>query len=155
MTVRIVPTAAVRREADARIAAALQAQGVCDAVTIDRARRVAEESGQPLAAVLLQLGLVSETVLAGAPLLTVADLQAVRSPVWPERFSPGFLRRMRCLPMPPEEGVLRLAMADALDEFTLRAVARSMPPQATSTRRSTSTALRGRMCCCSIPTAVM
>ena len=49
-----------------RLGALLVVRGHCDARTIERGRRMADESGQRLDAVLIQLGLVSERALADA-----------------------------------------------------------------------------------------
>ena len=103
-------------------------QGVCDAQTIDRGRRVAAESGQRLDQVLLQLGLVTERGLAEgyATLLGVQIAGPARYPeaaVLPERLSPRFLRTARALPLAIEDGALTLAVADALDEFSPAAIA--------------------------------
>ena len=43
-----------------RLASVLLARGYCDAKTLERARQVAADSGQPLERVLIQLGLVGE-----------------------------------------------------------------------------------------------
>ena len=65
-------------------------RAICDQQTLERARRVAAESGQRLDAVLIQLGLVSERGLAEAyaDLLGVAGCHA----------RPLLRRRSRCCP---------------------------------------------------------
>jgi general secretion pathway protein E len=102
-------------------------QGQCDAQTIDRGRRVANESGQRLDQVLLQLGLVTERGLAEgyATLMSVAMAGPARypeAPLFPERLTPRFLRTARVLPLAVEDNTLVLAVADALDEFSPAAV---------------------------------
>ena len=106
--------------------------GQCDARVIERGRRVAEENGQRLDTVLLQLGLVSERGLAEAfaklldlPMAT-ADRYPPDQPLFADRLTARFLRNARALPValePEAGGTLILAMADPLDTFTPAAVA--------------------------------
>jgi len=111
-----------------RLAALLLARGACDTTTLDRARRVAAESEQPLDAVLIQLGLVSERGLAEAFAaltgLTVAAQDAYPdAPILPERLTARFLRAARALPVALRDNTLLLAVADPLDRFTPAAIA--------------------------------
>ena len=115
-------------DAAAAVVALLESQGQCDARTVERGRRVAEENGQRLDRVLIQLGLVNErdlaaafTTLLGLP-LAAADAYPA-DPVLPERLAPRFLRQAKALPMAHEGGTLVLAMADPLDRFAPAAVA--------------------------------
>ena len=110
------------------LAALLLGQGQCDARGIERARRVAAETGQRFDAVLMHLGLVTERGLAqalasllGLPVVPPARYPA--GPVLPERLAARFLRQARALPLAEEGGVLALAVADPLDAFTPAAVA--------------------------------
>ncbi|TDH58442.1 type II secretion system protein GspE [Dankookia rubra] len=110
------------------LAALLLGQGQVDARGIERARRVAAETGQRLDAVLMHLGLVTERGLAqalaallGLPVVPPARYPA--GPVLPERLAARFLRQARALPLAEEGGVLALALADPLDAFTPAAVA--------------------------------
>ena len=111
-----------------RLAARLVQAGQCDEAAIERARRVAAETGQRLDHVLKQLGLLSERDLAEAYAalagvrLAAAD-QYPSEPLFPERLQPRFLRAAGVLPVRLEEGVLVLAMTDPFDAFTARAVA--------------------------------
>ena len=103
-------------------------QGQCDAQTVDRGRRVANESGQRLDLVLLQLGLVTERGLAEgyATLLGVQIAGPARypeAPLFPERLTPRFLRTARVLPLAVEDNTVVLAVADALDEYSPAAIA--------------------------------
>lgn len=109
--------------------ALLVARGECDARTVERAQRVAAETGQKLDHVLLQLGLVNEQVLAGAhaalldqPLLTAQDLASVHQPVLPERLRSRFVHHAHVLPFAVQDQTLLLAMADPQDQFTRRAI---------------------------------
>ncbi len=115
-------------EAAAAVVALLESQGQCDARTVERGRRVAEENGQRLDRVLIQLGLVNErdlaaafTTLLGLPLAAADGYPA--EPVFPEQLAPRFLRQAKALPMLLEGGTLALAMADPLDRFAPAAVA--------------------------------
>ncbi len=120
-------------EAAAAVVALLESQGQCDARTVERGRRVAEENGQRLDRVLIQLGLVNErdlaaafTTLLGLPLAAADSYPA--EPVFPEQLAPRFLRQARALPVAfqkgqHEGGTLVLAMADPLDRFAPAAVA--------------------------------
>ena len=111
------------------LASILVQQGQCDTQTIDRGRRVAQESGQRLDLVLLQLGLVTERGLAeayaallGAPIAGPARYP--EQPLFPDRLSPRFLRTARALPLAvDEQQVLAVAVTDALDDYTPHAIA--------------------------------
>ena len=112
----------------AALAGLLEAGGQCDARTIDRARRVAAESGQRLDVVLLQLGLVGERDLADgyATLLGTRVAGPTRypttDPLLPDRLTPRFLRTARAIPVAIEHGQLVVACADPLDRFTPAAI---------------------------------
>ncbi|NHN90759.1 type II secretion system protein GspE [Acetobacter sicerae] len=94
-----------------------------------RAQNVAEETGQRVARILLQLGLLSERQLAQAYAefldLSVAPSEIYEDLEFPpcaERLSPRFLRHARCLPLAIEGQTLFLIMADPLDHFTRRSI---------------------------------
>jgi general secretion pathway protein E len=102
--------------------------GQCDLKTLERARRVAAESGQRLDSVMIQLGLVSERGLAegyaallGARLVTPDRYPD--EPLFPERLTTRFLRTARAMPIGLEDGVLLVAATDPLDPFTQSAIA--------------------------------
>jgi general secretion pathway protein E len=103
--------------------------GHCDARTIERARRVATETGQRLDNVLIQLGLLTERGLADAyaALLHLPVAGAGRyptdAPLIPDRLRPRFLRQARALPVAIDDEALVLATVDPLDDFTPAAVA--------------------------------
>ncbi len=122
------------------LVALLVREGRCDAKSIERSRRVAEESGQRLDAVLSQLGLVTERDLAtgyaqllGLSIVTPDDYPS--EPLWADHLSIAFLRDARALPLAEDADGLVLGMADPLDLFTAEAVA-------TATRRK----IRRRVC---------
>jgi len=132
--VAVDPGTAGSRPADAgtlveSLAALLVELGQCDARTVDRGRRVAQESGQRLDKVLLQLGLVTERGLADAyarllnlPIAT-PDRYPGGEPLFADRLSTRFLRSARALPVAEQDGRLLVAVADPLDGFVPAAIA--------------------------------
>jgi general secretion pathway protein E len=101
----------------------------CDTRTLERARRVAAETGQRLDAVLLQLGLVSERGLAES-YATLLGLKLVQfdqyrldEPLFPDRLAARFLRHAKVVPVALEGDTLVLAAADPLDDFAPAAIA--------------------------------
>src|SRR5947208_2676242 len=105
--------------------------GAIDRRTLDRARRVAAETGGRLDQVLTQLGLVSERGLAealaqliAAPVVRAADYP--ETPLFHDRLKAKFLRRARALPIAATDHCTTLAMADPLDVFTSNAVATAL-----------------------------
>jgi general secretion pathway protein E len=104
------------------------ARGLIENKTLERASRVAAESGQRLDIVLIQLGLIGERGLAEAYAellgLQLATQERFPSePLFPERLKPKFLRKARAVPLLIEEDALIVAMADPLDNFTRRSIA--------------------------------
>jgi general secretion pathway protein E len=121
-------------EALARLGATLVDSGAIDQRTLDRARRVAGETGGRLDQVLTQLGLVSDRGLAevlarliGIPLVAAADYPD--APLFLDRLKAKFLRRARALPIAATADRATLAMADPLDGFTRNAVAAALGQQ--------------------------
>jgi general secretion pathway protein E len=111
-----------------RLAALLISSGAIDQRTLDRARRVAADTGGRLDRILTQLGMVSERALAEAfaqllsvPLVAAAEYP--EEPLLPERLKAKFLRRARAMPVAIRDEGLVLAMADPLDDFTKDAAA--------------------------------
>src|ERR1700738_4673378 len=115
----------------ARLGASLVDSGAIDRRTLDRARRVAAETGARLDQVLTQLGLVSDRGLAealaqliAAALVGTADYPD--APLFHDRLKPKFLRRVRALPIAASDDRATLAMADPLDVFTRNAIAAAL-----------------------------
>ncbi|WP_254073171.1 GspE/PulE family protein [Acidisphaera sp. S103] len=107
----------------------LIAGGHCDQKAIERAGRVAAETGQRLDIVVIRLGIVAERALAeayaislGVPLVA-ADQYPAGEPLFPERLGARFLRNVRALPLRIDNGTLALAVADPLDSFVPASVA--------------------------------
>ena len=123
----IFPSARDTAELLAKLGTSLVDSGAVDRRTLDRARRVATETGARLDQVLTQLGLMSDRGLAealahliAAPLVAAADYP--ETPLFDDRLKPKFLRRARALPIAATEDRAVLAMADPLDAFTRDAV---------------------------------
>ncbi|MGI4745998.1 MAG: GspE/PulE family protein [Janthinobacterium lividum] len=112
-----------------RLGRLLVETGRCDARSLDRANRAADESGGRLDVILLQLGLVSERGLAdgyaellGMPVVST-DRYPPEEPLLPEKLAPRFLRDVRALPIALEAGELVVAVVDPLDLFAPAAIA--------------------------------
>jgi general secretion pathway protein E len=112
----------------ANLGTTLVDSGAIDRRTLDRARRVAAETGARLDQVLTQLGLMSDRGLAealaeliAAPVVGAADYP--ETPLFHDRLKAKFLRRARALPIAASDDRATLAMADPLDAFTRNAVA--------------------------------
>jgi general secretion pathway protein E len=125
------PTARDAAEALARLGPTLIGSGAVDQRTLERARRVASETGARLDRVLTQLGLVSERGLAealaqlvAAPIVTPADYPDAA--LFVDRLKARFLRKAHALPIAESEECAVLAMADPLDVFTRNAVAAAL-----------------------------
>jgi general secretion pathway protein E len=124
----VSPSAQDAAEAMTRLGPALVDSGAIDLRTLERARRVAAETGGRLDRVLTQLGLISERGLAEAlaqlvraPLAVPADYP--EEPLFVDRLRPKFLRKVHVLPIADGHEHAVLAMADPLDVFTRNAVA--------------------------------
>ena len=103
--------------------------GQCDGRAVERSRRVAEETGQRLDKVLLQLGLVSERGLADA-YATMLDLPVANAdryptelPLFADTLHARFLRNARAVPIAIDGETLVVAIADPLDSFIPAAIA--------------------------------
>ena len=124
----ISPSASSAADLLRNLGAALVDNGAIDRRSLDRARRVAAETGARLDQVLTQLGLISDRGLAeavaqliAAPLVGAADYP--ETPLFQDRLRPKFLRRVRALPISATDEAATLAMADPLDVFTRNAIA--------------------------------
>lgn len=92
-----------------------------------RARRLADDSGDPLLPLLVRLGLVSERDMAGAmsEALGLPLTDPARFPTEPVRedlFTLRFLKDAKVLPLADEEHQLQVALANPCDDFVLAAV---------------------------------
>jgi general secretion pathway protein E len=118
-------------EALARLGSALVDSGAIDQRTLERARRVATETGGRLDRVLTQLGLISDRGLAealaelvSAPLAAPADYP--EEALFVDRLRPKFLRKAHALPIADSGERAVLAMVDPLDVFTRNAAAAAL-----------------------------
>ncbi len=125
------PTERDPAEALARLGSALVDSGAIDQRTLERARRVATETGGRLDRVLTQLGLISDRGLAealaelvSAPLATPADYP--EEALFVDRLRPKFLRKAHALPIADSGERAILAMVDPLDVFTRNAAAAAL-----------------------------
>lgn len=109
------------------IADFLIAQGKLDALGLERAVRVAEETGERVELLLTKLGQVSEKDMAAALSETLDILIAEPDdyppePVLTEMFSPRFLKEYRIIPIEDAGDAIALIMADPLDGYAIDAV---------------------------------
>jgi general secretion pathway protein E len=106
----------------------LRRHGRLSADALDRARRIATESGEPIEPILTKLGLVSERDMAEAfsacldiDIATLAE--AAPDAALLASISPLFLRQFQLLPLDEAEGALQVAMANPLDFYAAEAIA--------------------------------
>jgi general secretion pathway protein E len=122
-----VPETPTERPPEARIIAALHGYGKLTPGDLARARRLADDGGDPLLRMLLRLGLISERDMAQA-MSEVLGLPLVDPSAFPvEPVAEGtltlrFLKDARVLPLAEDDEHLRVAVADAADPFILPAV---------------------------------
>ncbi|MEA1051496.1 type II secretion system ATPase GspE [Lamprobacter modestohalophilus] len=106
---------------------ALQRRGKCTPGDLARARKLTEDSGDPLRLMLVRLGLVSERDMAAASaevlgLELIAAEQYPDEPIAEEQLSLRFLKDARIMPLSETEQEITLAVADPLDDFIPKAV---------------------------------
>src|SRR6266545_6178643 len=109
-----------------RLGEILIERGKLDAVGLERALRLQQESGEKLGALLVTLGVcaqrdVTEALAAQLALPLVDAAGYPEFPILEERISARFLREARALPVKEDERELSLAMADPTDEYTIGA----------------------------------
>ncbi|NBC49513.1 MAG: type II secretion system ATPase GspE [Gammaproteobacteria bacterium] len=110
-----------------RLIEVLQQRGKCSPGDLARARKLTEESADPLRSMLVRLGLVSERDMAAAaaevlsiPLIGADDYPD--TPVAEDELSLRFLKDAKVVPLFETEQVLGIAVADPLDGFTTQAL---------------------------------
>jgi general secretion pathway protein E len=101
--------------------------GLITAEALSRARAVQGESGDRMDAVLTRLGLVSERALADALAKATGLPQAGAddfppTPIGGDQVSPRFLREISAAPIRMDDGVLRVALVDPLNDYAIRAL---------------------------------
>ena len=106
----------------------LSRRGKLSRDALDRGRRIAGESGEPIEPILTKLGLVSERDMAEA-FAEALGLERVALAAWlPDPalladISPAFLRQFQVLPLSRGADTLSLAMANPLDAYAAEAIA--------------------------------
>ena len=102
-------------------------RGKLEPEKLKQARRLEQDSGERLGALLVQLGMLAERDLAET-LADVLDLEVAAAesypptPAVPDRVSPDFLRQARAVPLEETPEHVLVAMADPLDRFTTEAM---------------------------------
>jgi general secretion pathway protein E len=120
------PPATAARPTRRRIGEILIERGRLDAVGLDRALRMQQETGEQLGALLVTLGIVAQRDVAEA-LAAELDIPLIEAtgypelPILEERISARFLREARALPVSEGEDELALAMVDPTDSYTINA----------------------------------
>ena len=109
-----------------RLGEILIERGKLDAVGLERALRLQQESGEKLGVLLVSLGVVAQRDVSealalqlGLPLIEAAGYPEL--PILEERVSARFLRDSHALPLTEDEHELALAMADPTDTYTMNA----------------------------------
>jgi len=102
-------------------------RGKLEPEKLQQARRLEQDSGERLGALLVQLGMVAERDLAEALAeelnLELAKPQAYpQTPAVADRVTPEFLRQARAVPLEETPEHVLVAMADPLDHFTADAM---------------------------------
>ncbi len=106
----------------------LSQRGKLSRDALERGRRIAGDSNEPIEPILTKLGLVSERDMAEA-FAEALGLETVSLHVWsPDEtlfasISPAFLRQFQVLPLGQDGGSIRLAMSNPLDAYAAEAIA--------------------------------
>ena len=114
--------------AEAALVQWLQEHGKLGVGDLARARKLAEDSGDPLRSLLVRLGLISDRDMAQA-LCAVLGLDLVTPEEYPEQpiaeelCSLRFLKDARAVPVADHAQGLEVAFADPLDDFPRQALA--------------------------------
>ena len=97
------------------------------AAELEHALRLHRETGQPIGAVLVRLGFIAESELADAlaqqlelPRAQKTDFS--KPPDVVQNLSQEFLRQARVLPLREQNGTIELAMADPLDDYSVKVI---------------------------------
>ncbi|MFD2112804.1 type II secretion system ATPase GspE [Thiorhodococcus fuscus] len=115
------------RSAEARVLAHLQDRSKITAGDLGRARRLADDAGDPLVPMLVRLGLISERDMARA-ISEILDIPLAEpsgfpsEPVREDLFSLRFLKDARILPLSEDDDAIRIAIANPLDNYALAAI---------------------------------
>jgi len=110
-----------------RLIAYLHNRGKLPAGDLARARKLADDSGEPLRAMLVRLGLVSDRDMANAA-ASVLELQLIGAdeypdePVTADHLSLRFLKDLRVVPLRADQDGLEVAVADPVDHYAVQAI---------------------------------
>ena len=113
---------------EARVIAYLQELGKLTAGDLARARKLSEDSGDPLRLMLVRLGLVSDRDMAVA-MAKVLGLDLISAddypdePVAADHLSLRFLKDAHIVPLREDDDGLEIAVADPVDSYAMQAVA--------------------------------
>jgi general secretion pathway protein E len=121
------PALAERDSVEVAIGEALVASGKLSSAGLDRALRLRGAGNEHFLALLTKLGLVSERDVAealaarlGLAIVTQADVPELA--LLEDQLGANFLRHAKIVPLADEAQSVTLAMADPLDEVTIRAI---------------------------------
>ncbi|MFB1487203.1 MULTISPECIES: type II secretion system ATPase GspE [unclassified Thiocapsa] len=113
--------------AEGRVVAHLHAAGKLSPGDLARARRLADEAGDPLLPMLVRLGLISERDMAQAmsdvlelPLADPSSFPA--EPLREDLFSLRFLKDAKVLPVSEDQNSIQVAFAHPIDRFAVEAM---------------------------------
>jgi general secretion pathway protein E len=124
---RSAPAGLAGHTPEAAVIAHLRAQGKLSDGDLARARKLAEDGGDPLRSMLVRLGLVSDRDMAAA-YARVLDLERIDAEDYPDapvaepELSLRFLKDVRMVPLREDGDVLELAVADPVDSSAVQAV---------------------------------
>jgi general secretion pathway protein E len=112
---------------DARFLDHLAQRGRLNTIVLERLERLLDETRDGLAAILLKLGLLSESDLAGSlrefsGLPPLPDEQLPKAPIVVGHLSTAFLKAREIVPIAVADGILHVACWDVLDEYAVRAL---------------------------------
>jgi general secretion pathway protein E len=112
---------------EGRVVAHLHGSGKLSAGDLARARRLADEAGDPLLPMLVRLGLISERDMAQAMSdvleLPLTDASAFPSePLREDLFSLRFLKDAKILPVSEDQDSIQVAFAHPIDRFAVEAM---------------------------------
>lgn len=112
---------------EGRVVAHLHASGKLSPGDLARARRLADEAGDPLLPMLVRLGLISERDMAQAMSdvleLPLTDASAFPSePLREDLFSLRFLKDAKVLPLSEDQESIQVAFAHPIDRFAVEAM---------------------------------
>ena len=113
---------------EARVIDYLHARGKLPAGDLARARKLADDGGDPLRLMLVRLGLVSDRDMAVA-MAAVLDLELIGADDYPnesvaaDQLSLRFLKDAHIVPLRDDRDGLEIAVADPVDSYAMQAVA--------------------------------